>query len=143
MKLTKLLSKFYAAGRDVLSHEDPKTLHQFRLRGKRVRYTLELFRPLYGPELDELLRELKHAQTALGEINDCSSARGLVRDRRFQFWLDERQANLREQFRSYWRNKFDAPGREQKWIEYLRRCSTLQSDRHNEHQTEDPDRQTQ
>jgi CHAD domain-containing protein len=141
MNLPKLLSKFYAAGRNVLTHEDPETLHQFRLRGKRVRYTLELFRPLYGPELDELLRELKQAQTALGDINDCSSAHSLVRNPRFRFWLAERQANLREQFRLYWRNEFDAPGREERWLEYLRRYSTLQSGRHNEHQPEDPDRQ--
>lgn len=119
-RLPALLAKFYTAGRDVLSNEDPKMLHQFRLRGKRVRYTLELFRPLYGKQFEELLRELKHAQTALGDINDCSSARELVDDRVFRFWLSERQANLKEQFRTYWRNEFDAPGNEQKWLKYLR-----------------------
>jgi CHAD domain-containing protein len=119
-RLPRLLEKFYAAGREVIAHEDPETLHQFRLRGKRVRYTLELFRPLYGPGLEKLLKALRNAQTALGEINDCATARGLVPDPRFQSWIAERQARLRKEFHTYWAEEFDAPAKEQRCLRYLR-----------------------
>jgi len=119
-RLPLLFAKFYAAGREVIEHEDAATLHQFRLRGKRVRYTLELFRPVYGPGLDQLLKGLRRAQTSLGEINDCATAHDLVGDPQFHDWIAARQAALRDAFRKYWLDEFDAPGREQHWVRYLR-----------------------
>jgi len=121
-RLPKLLARFYAAGREVLAHEDPGTLHQFRLRGKRVRYSLELFRPVYGPKLEKLLKRLRRAQNALGEINDCATARLIVpHSSEFHAWLDERQATLHGEFVRYWLDDFDAPGEENNWIRYLAR----------------------
>jgi|YelNatPaOPRAMG01_1025707.scaffolds.fasta_scaffold01729_15 CHAD domain-containing protein len=119
-RLPKLLARFYAAGREVLAHEDPDTLHQFRLRGKRVRYSLELFRPVYGPGLEKLLKKLRGAQTALGEINDCATARALTpSEPEFHSWLDQRESALRAEFRRYWLDEFDAPGEERRWLRYL------------------------
>ncbi len=119
-RLPLLFAKFYAAGREVIEHEDAATLHQFRLRGKRVRYTLELFCPVYGPGLDQLLKGLRRAQTSLGEINDCATAHDLVANPQFHDWLAARQTVLHDAFRKYWLDEFDAPGREQHWVRYLR-----------------------
>ena len=119
-RLPRLLEKFYAAGREVLAHEDPTTLHQFRLRGKRVRYTLEMFRPIYGPGLERLLKALRGAQNALGEINDCATARQIVSHPEFHEWVEKRQSKLHDEFRRYWRDEFDMPGQEKRWLRYLR-----------------------
>jgi len=45
--------RYFRAGRETLGSETtPAELHAFRLRTKRFRYSLELFRPIYGPTLD-------------------------------------------------------------------------------------------
>lgn len=55
-----------------------KALHKFRLETKRFRYTLELFRPCYGPGLERRLETLVRLQQDLGQINDCAAARRLL-----------------------------------------------------------------
>lgn len=45
--------------------------HAMRIATKRLRYTLELFAPLYDDELKAELRELKRLQEALGDLHDC------------------------------------------------------------------------
>ena len=71
-------------------NSDLSALHQFRIRGKQLRYTLELLASAFGPELREshypIVQEL---QEQLGQINDCVAA----------------DARLRR-----WRRKIDAPG---------------------------------
>ena len=119
-RLPVVLEKFYAAGRDVLHHEDAATLHQFRLQGKKVRYTLELFRQVYGPGLERLLKLLRKAQDALGRIQDCAAANQIAQHAGFQTWVQERQQKLHEEFRSYWIEEFDKPGMEQRWLRYLK-----------------------
>jgi CHAD domain-containing protein len=48
--LPPMCADFFAAGcAAAASREDFETLHQFRLRAKRFRYTLELFGDVYGP----------------------------------------------------------------------------------------------
>ena len=46
-------------------------MHKFRLRTKRFRYTLEMFKDLYGPGMLKRIESLKQVQTYLGDINDC------------------------------------------------------------------------
>ena len=79
--LPGLSREWFAQGR-VLASGNPSLarLHRFRLKTKRLRYTLELFRPCYGPSLDEAcLEPLRGIQTILGEINDCPTAAALFR----------------------------------------------------------------
>jgi CHAD domain-containing protein len=69
--LPRMARKYFEAGRDVVGdRKPPDELHQFRLRTKRFRYTLELFRPVYGPRLDEYLKSLRSMQAALGKVSD-------------------------------------------------------------------------
>lgn len=45
--------------------------HALRIAVKKLRYTLEIYRPLYGNRLLPVLKNLKHLQEILGEIHDC------------------------------------------------------------------------
>ncbi|MEO8050689.1 MAG: CHAD domain-containing protein [Acidobacteriota bacterium] len=72
--LPTLVEEFFASGRAAIStHASDQTLHQFRLRAKRFRYTLELFERFYGSEMERGSEILKHLQDRLGAINDCAT----------------------------------------------------------------------
>ena len=45
--------------------------HAMRIAAKRLRYTVEIARPLYGGQLDEALNAIKQVQSELGEVHDC------------------------------------------------------------------------
>ena len=69
--LPKMARKYFEAGRKAIEgKQPPEELHGFRLETKRFRYTLELFRPLYGPNLDRYLKALRELQGALGKVSD-------------------------------------------------------------------------
>ncbi|MGO8691559.1 MAG: CHAD domain-containing protein [Thermoguttaceae bacterium] len=45
--------------------------HAMRIAAKRLRYTVEIARPVYGAALDEIITAVKRVQTLLGDIHDC------------------------------------------------------------------------
>ena len=45
-------------------------LHAMRIDGKHLRYTLEIFAPIYGHALEPHIRAMKNIQDLLGEIHD-------------------------------------------------------------------------
>lgn len=50
-------------------------LHQFRIQAKRLRYSIELLAPAFGPELrNEVYPKIEELQERLGDINDHRSA---------------------------------------------------------------------
>ncbi|TLN24104.1 CHAD domain-containing protein [bacterium] len=51
--------------------EDKDDLHAMRIAAKHLRYTAEIFSPLYTSELKPYLKALRQAQELLGEIHDC------------------------------------------------------------------------
>lgn len=58
---------------------DAEALHELRLGGKRLRYTAELFAPLWpGKTARRFLRRLAEVQETLGLANDIAVARQLV-----------------------------------------------------------------
>jgi CHAD domain-containing protein len=70
-------------------NSDLSALHQFRIRGKQLRYTLELLASAFGSELrGEQYPIVQELQEQLGRINDCVAA----------------DARLRR-----WRRKIDSP----------------------------------
>jgi CHAD domain-containing protein len=86
-QLARAAEGFFAALPNQSS--DLSALHEFRIQGKQLRYTLELLAAAFGPELkDEFYPVVEELQEQLGRINDCVAA-------------DER---LRR-----WRRKLDAP----------------------------------
>jgi CHAD domain-containing protein len=65
-----------AVGKKMPAHK----IHRFRIAAKHFRYTLDFFAPLYGRTLPLLIDRLKDLQTLLGDINDCATARRIVKE---------------------------------------------------------------
>ncbi len=55
-------------------------LHQLRIAAKGLRYTLEFFREVLGPETRTLIDEMKGLQDHLGDLQDAVVASNLLRD---------------------------------------------------------------
>jgi CHAD domain-containing protein len=51
--------------------ERVEELHAMRIAAKRLRYTIEVFEPLYQRELRPSRQMVREAQTVLGDIHDC------------------------------------------------------------------------
>jgi CHAD domain-containing protein len=132
-QLPPLVSAYFSRGRAAAASElSPARLHRFRLATKRLRYTLELFRPCYGPGFETRLAALHHVQQLLGEVTDGSAAirfldeAALATSRqgsRAVDFLRRRTALKQSEFRKHWVEVFDAPSRERWWITYLSRHS--------------------
>ena len=129
--LPLLLEQFCKAG-ERLAHDDvdPATLHRLRLEGKHLRYTLELFRPIYGRRMDDLIAALKDTQTRLGDITDSTATTAWLKSqgihhrpeaRQLQLFLQHRAQKLSAQFVEYWREHWGLPAFRQQRIHYLAR----------------------
>jgi len=126
--LPVLVRAYFAQVRELLAADPPPAeLHAIRLASKRLRYTLELFRPCYGPGLKLRLANLQRLQQVLGDVNDCAAAQRLIKSvlpasparSRVARFLQHRAASKAIELRKEWREVFDAPGLEQWWIGYL------------------------
>jgi len=62
----------------VLPGATDETLHQARIAGKRMRYTLEFFADALGPNVDQVLAPLVELQECLGALQDVVTARAHV-----------------------------------------------------------------
>ena len=119
--LPKLARKYFEAGRDAVSEKrPPDELHGFRLETKRFRYTLELFRPVYGPQLDRYLKALHELQGALGKVSDYQAIQRVVGGDRAltrpasAMTLKKKVKDLRHEWRA-----FDSEGELKRWRTYL------------------------
>lgn len=56
------------------------TLHALRIDFKRLRYALEFFEEVLGPEVRLVIREIKTMQDHLGDLNDTSVAAQVLSD---------------------------------------------------------------
>ena len=130
-ELPHLAASYFERVRALLADDpSPVKLHRVRLLTKRLRYTLEPFRPCYGPGLDTRLSALRRIQQSLGEVNDSIAAGRLLshsmstaspqRARLLNF-LEGRAAVKAQEFRKDWAEVFDAPGQELWWTTYLAR----------------------
>lgn len=128
--LPVLAGRFFAAGRKAVKPSTPAAdLHAFRLLAKRFRYTLELFRPVYGATLETLIESLRRVQGYLGDINDCEVSRRLVLEeagsrrspqvRAVLRVIDTRQAEKLEALQQYWDENFRPRETSRKWVNYL------------------------
>lgn len=119
--LPKLVCGYFKAGRRAMSHDRSwDELHSFRLESKRFRYTLELFRPLYGAALDERIGQLKKLQQLLGDINDCVATSALLKPHSaydaLREKLDDKALKKTRSLFKHWQKKFDAEGEEDAWV---------------------------
>lgn len=129
-ELPPLVARYFARVRELLAKDpSPPELHQLRLATKRLRYTLELFRPCYGPGLETRMAELREVQQLLGEVNDSAATGRLLakamrepaQRAQVEKFLGERAARKAQEFRRHWDEVFDAAGRERWWTGYLER----------------------
>lgn len=128
-RLPALAQAYFDQGRKLLDpSSSPAAMHHFRLETKAFRYTLELFRPCYGPALDRYLGGLREIQDCLGALNDCAATRDLIAEKlpkhdpergKIEAFLAQRGRREAAKFRRHWRTTFDSPGQEQRWLRYL------------------------
>ncbi len=50
---------------------DVEAHHDFRIAAKRLRYAVELFQPVFGVEVEEMLERTRKVQKILGDLHDC------------------------------------------------------------------------
>lgn len=55
-------------------------LHELRIAAKRLRYTLEMFRAVFGDEGARQIEQVKAVQEVLGELHDCDVRIELIED---------------------------------------------------------------
>jgi CHAD domain-containing protein len=129
-ELPKLAAAYFAEIRAALAgNPRPASLHPLRVSGKRLRYSLELFRPCYGPGLEERISAMKKVQDLLGQVNDAVVALALIQKvmrpsrlrTRVERLAEGRATEQAKAFRTHWREVFDAPGQEEWWTGYLAR----------------------
>jgi hypothetical protein len=129
-QLPGLTAEFFAEVRAALgARPSPEQLHRVRLAAKRIRYTLELFRPCYGPGLEARIESLRNLQQVLGEINDCAATRRILANdmpvsaqrTKVDRFLSSRLRKKTAELRKLWAERFDAPGRDLLWMRYLAR----------------------
>jgi CHAD domain-containing protein len=119
-RLPALAEDFFQAGDAAAApHSSYQTLHRFRLRAKRFRYTLELFERFYGKEMAIGAKALKGVQDRLGAINDCVTSIDLLPDdpgaaAAIQQLLVERTRS----FQRDWRTRF-TPQKRAWWRRWL------------------------
>lgn len=125
-----VVAEFFQLGREAAaSGGEAVRLHAFRLAAKRFRYTLELFRPLYGPGLDVRIEAVRKIQSMLGDRQDFAVLSARLRNTLMPSdallealrACDDKGRALEERFVAYWRDEFDQAGAEVRWVRYLMR----------------------
>ena len=131
VRLRAMLESYFDQGRKLTGHSPSVgPMHPFRLETKALRYTLELFRPCFGPGLEGFLLSLRRIQDCLGALNDYATTRDLIAARlpkhapdrkKLDQVLTARAKRKAVEFRRYWRQTFDKPGEERRWVNYISR----------------------
>ena len=129
--LPKMARRYFEAGRKAIHQKTPaRKLHAFRLETKRFRYTIELFRSLYGPTLERYLNQLRELQGALGKVSDYQAIqRVLAGDPQLKSEIEHALQGKLKGLRQTWR-AFDSDGQLKRWQTYLgREPSSLRAKR--------------
>ncbi len=118
--LPKLVDKYVKAGRKAADGKrSAEELHQFRVKTKRFRYTLELFRPLYGDSLDKELEPIREIQSVLGKLHDYHIVATLLAgDQHAQAKLRRLTKKKLKEFHERW-EAFDSKKQVKRWKDVL------------------------
>ena len=65
------LESLYTHEALIFEPDQIEALHAMRIDAKRLRYTLEIFAPLYPGRSEQFIRLMKNIQEILGNIHDC------------------------------------------------------------------------
>ncbi len=132
VRLPAMLQSYFDQGRKLTGPASSSVvpMHPFRLETKALRYTLELFRPCFGPGLEGFLSSLRRIQDSLGALNDYATTKDLIAARlprrapereKMNRFLTARAKRKTSEFKRYWRQTFDKPGEDQRWMNYISR----------------------
>ena len=118
--LPKLFDKYIEEGRAATDGKrSPKELHNFRIKTKAFRYTLELFRPLYGSRLEHDLEPVRELQRVLGKLHDYYViADKLDADKALQTKLERLTKKKLKAFHKLWA-AFDSKSQVNRWKAFL------------------------
>ena len=118
--LPKLVEKYFKAGRKAADGKrSPDELHQFRIKTKRFRYTLELFIPAYGTRLDQALDPVREFQKVLGKLHDYHIIEQMLEGQKtLQANLQRRAKKKLKEFHEQW-TKFDSTSDLKRWKKLL------------------------
>ena len=93
LSMRPVLEAFFAAAESDFS--DTTALHEFRIRGKVLRYTMEIFAGAFAPGFrDELYPLVTEVQEKLGEINDHATALTRLHEWSTEFDSDDQRRLL-------------------------------------------------
>jgi CHAD domain-containing protein len=118
--LPKLVEKYFKSGRKAADGKrSPDELHQFRIKTKRFRYTLELFLPAYGSRLGRELEPVRELQKVLGKLHDYHVIEQMLAGQKtLQTNLQRRAKKKLKEFHEQW-TKFDANGELKRWKKFV------------------------
>jgi CHAD domain-containing protein len=118
--LPEICRDFFKAGAAAFTAKDNlETLHKFRIRAKRFRYTLEIFQQVYGDGIERKLKEMRALQDHLGAINDCVITINLIGNTAdIQPLVAELLARREAEFQRFWTRRF-AGRKVSHWIHLL------------------------
>ncbi len=113
--------KFFRSGEEAYaSKDDLEALHHFRLDTKRFRYTLEIFREVYGVGMNRRLKELRQLQDHLGAINDCVTTASLLpQDHTLQRKVGKLLSLREKEFSAFWGEQFASDQKLSSWADWL------------------------
>ena len=90
------IAEFYSYGPIVSNPEFTEALHDLRISTKRLRYTLELFRPQFGEAGKRQIDRVKAIQEALGTLHDHDVRIELIGDELSQVMIEFSRQTRRE-----------------------------------------------
>jgi hypothetical protein len=85
------IAEFYSYETIIPHPELSEALHDLRISAKRLRYTLELFRPQFGKVGERQIERVKAIQEALGTLHDHDVRIELIGDELSQFMVEQSQ----------------------------------------------------
>ncbi|MGH2615396.1 MAG: CHAD domain-containing protein [Thermomicrobiales bacterium] len=83
------IAEFYSYEPVIVHPELSEALHDLRIAAKRLRYTLELFRPQFAKPGDRQIERVKVLQEALGTLHDHDVRIDLIGDELSQLMVEQ------------------------------------------------------
>ncbi len=74
------LAELYGFAPCVHDESRDEELHEMRIAAKRLRYSMEIFRSCFGPDIADRIGDVKTIQEKIGQIHDCDVLVGIARD---------------------------------------------------------------
>lgn len=123
--LPRMAKDYFRRGKEASQGKMPvEDLHRFRIAAKNLRYTLDLFAPVYGDRIAPLVGQIKGVQTAIGDIHDCAVVRRMAAKRggrgELLASLKKRQQKKTSEFRRRAPEAFES-GAAGEWVDRLGR----------------------